>query len=470
MLKLSFNSLILIYPLSLLFLIFIILSTFNYQVRFLFHTKNIFILSLTFISLSCASIIWIPYYETLYFTFYNINIIILTLIFVSTCFICYFMFNLIFIMEELIILISVLFISISAISANNLISLFVCFESLNICFFILILSSANDAKSIEASLQYIFVSIITSLCFLTGTFFIYLTCMSFTFKDINLYLTYAQFSSIELELYLGFFLIATSFFIKLGIFPFYNWLIQVYSSFTLKPLIIISTLLKFVFSLMFLSILTQVNLIFTTKLSLLFLIGGFGSLWISCFHLFVELKTKKMLALISLMSNGFLLLFWYSTTTELTYILSLSYITIQAFNLLFTFGFLAVLQSETNDLPVSILNLRNYGEINFNFLIFFICSIFSLIGIPPFSGFFPKTAMIYYLYINNYTIILSFFLIFTIFSCFCFLRLIISISKTEYNTGMWKTINKSKIYYLIFFYLVFNIQVIFIHYQIYTFF
>jgi len=467
MLKITFNSLLLLYPLGLILLIFIILLTFNYKTRFLFETKNIFHLSMVFIVFTCYSIKRIPCFETVYFTFHNINLFLLTLIFLFMCLTCFFMYKIVFIMEELIILISILFISIFAISANNLISLFICFESLNICFFILILTGSNDKRSIEAALKYVFVSIIASLCFLMGIFFIYLTCMSFSYKDIALYLSYSKLYSIELELFVGFFFITTTFFIKLGIFPFYNWLVEVYSDLTLQPLILVSTLLKFVFTLMFLSLFTQINLIFALKLNLFLFIGGLGSLIVSCFFLLIETKIKKNIALISLMSNGFLLLFWCCPNTEVTYILSLSYISVQAITLIFTFGFLALLQFK-KDLPISLSSLRNYSEINIVFLIFFICNILGLIGIPPFPGFFPKISMMYHIYINNCFVILFFFLFFTITSCVCFLRIILFISKTDDNLAIWTTLNQKYIFFLIFGFLLFNMYIIYIHYQLQT--
>src|SRR5688500_11408893 len=181
MLQLSYNSLLLILPLTLLMLIITILLVFRYNIRYIIFTKNFFILTFATIFCLIFKIKHLYYYDTLFFSFINIDLIFLSLTFLSVCFTCFFMFNNTFIMEEIIILVSLLFIGLFAISANNFISLFICFESLNICFFILILTSTNDIRSIEAAIQYIYISMIASLIFLLGITFIYLTWMSFSY-------------------------------------------------------------------------------------------------------------------------------------------------------------------------------------------------------------------------------------------------------------------------------------------------
>jgi NADH:ubiquinone oxidoreductase subunit 2 (subunit N) len=468
MLQLTYNSLLLIFPLSLILVIFMILVVFKYNIRFVFFTKNIFILTFFSILVLLYNVHYVYCYNTIYFSFINIDIIFLSLLFLSVCFVCFFMFNFYFIMEEIILLISLLFISIFAISAVNFISLFVCFESLNICFFILILSSTNDARSVEAAIKYIFISMIASLVFLLGIVFIYLTWMSFSYSDLLLYFSYTSVNEIDFEIVLGFFFVMLTFFIKLGIFPFYNWMVVVYSNLAVKPLIIVVCLIKFIFSLILIKLITTFFVVFNSNLYLLLFIGALGSFSVGCFYLLNEIKTKSYIAFLSPTSTGFLLMFLCSSNTEFLYVFSYLHVMTQAFTFVFFFGFLSFLKSK-NDLPVSVDQLRNYAEINFSFLIFFIFTLFSFIGIPPFPGFFPKVAMLYLLFYNNNFVLLFFSIMFTLIMSFCLFRMIVVISKNNYQTGLFISFQSYKGYVWLGLYVLFSIFIIIIHYNLYVF-
>jgi len=239
----------------------------------------------------------------------------------------------------------------------------------------------------------------------------------------------------------------------------------VYSNLTVKPLIIVACLIKFIFSLILIKLVTNFFVIFNSNLYLLFFFGALGSLFAGCFYLLNEVKIKPYIAFLSPSSTGFLLLFLCSGNTELLYVFSYLHITIQAFTFVFFFGFLSFLKTK-NELPISLDHLCNYAEINLSFLIFFITTLFSLIGIPPFPGFFPKVGMLYLLFSGNNFVLLFSFLSFTLIMSFCLFRMIAVISRNKYQTGLLISIPVYKGYIWLCLYILFSIFVIILHYNI----
>jgi NADH-quinone oxidoreductase subunit N len=443
MFKLTFNALLLLLPVSLIFTPVAISTVFVYSPRYLNYTKNISILCGTTIPTVMSNICPIQKFASKHFVISLTNIIIIVTIFLATWFTCYSIFNVVFVMEEILVFVSALIPAIFATSATNLLTLFICFESFNICFFTLLASNANEIRTLEAALQYIFVSMIASLIYLLGTFFIYCDVMSLYLVDIALFNTYdSLIYNYNPICNTGIFLIIVSIFIKLGIFPFYNWMVKVYSNLSTKALILAIVVIKTVFSMILLVVLAETNVLVNMNLRFLFVTGGFGSLIVSCGYLLVESKTKRFLAFSSLLSTGFMCLFLYPAITEFTYVTTLNYIVIQGFSLLFLLSFLTLSKCPTG-LPVSI-NFRNYSEINFVYLTFLILSPFSLMGIPPFPGFFPKLAILYYLYNNGFNFILTIFLISTVIVAFCLIRPILKASHSGEMTGFTQTISFSK--------------------------
>jgi NADH:ubiquinone oxidoreductase subunit 2 (subunit N) len=230
-------------------------------------------------------------------------------------------------------------------------------------------------------------------------------------------------------------------------------------------LVFITVLTKTIVLIMFTTLLFFVKL--TPGLTNLIIFIAIGSLIISTAFLFYTESVREFIAYTSLASNGFLLLV-LAYITEFSGIIGLFYIIVQAFNLLFLFFVFSFFKTK-GLFPKTFWQFRNYVEINLLFFVFFCLVIFSLLGIPPFAGFFPKIMMMYYLYsIKAYGVLLC-FMVFTLGSSLYFVRLLQFFSGNNVKKGvLFLTRKFKKMYMVIVGYILFTLLIIFVMFTLFT--
>lgn len=478
----NFNILFIFISFLFLLFIFSVLLVSDYKTRYVIVSKNLSFLSIFFLFGICYLLYQLCFffisfsiqYSSICFYFSLPTCIIFIVLVAFFLFFSTYFFDFIYKMEEIVVLMSFVFIAIFAISSRDLLSLFVCLEGINLCLFVLLLSTSNDIKSAEATLKYVLISILASLFFIFGILLVYTNWGVFSYTDISLLLRHSLLSPVEESIlgYMGLVFLLLGFTIKLGVFPFYSWMINVFRGFSPKGLVFVSVLSKTVFLILFLNFIYYVS--FLPYLKIMFLILGCGSLLVGTFYLFYTSAIRDFIAFSSLTSTGFLLLVWISFT-EFVVFTSIFYIVIQAFNLLFFFCFCSFFRTE-HVFPFSFYQMRNYLEVNMLFFSSFIFSVFSLIGIPPLAGFFPKLFMIGHLFSVHNFIVLFIFSFFTILSCFYFIRLLrfFSVNVFSFNSDvssspvLFLTRSFFKFKVVIFLFLIFNISVIIFSYIMYV--
>jgi len=284
----------------------------------------------------------------------------------------------------------------------------------------------NTKLSILASIIYFLLNLFVSIFFLFGLSFLF-----FYFRTANFYLI--LFILMQQQQYTGFlflifFFFSFMFFYKFATVPFHWWISAVFESSSLLVLMFISIPMKIAFFYFFFRF-------FVFFFSFFFF---FVQPLVNCFALF-----SLILGVFGLFFHQNLKKFWaYSTINHMGYFLlalnSFCFLGLRAFfiylifylliNVFFFFFLQCLINEQLNQRIVFVNQLTLLvPQKNSWFVFFFSLMLFSLIGLPPFLGFWAKYLVICAILIS-FSFWWSFFLIFvilvtTIISAFCYLRL-----------------------------------------------
>jgi NADH-quinone oxidoreductase subunit N len=340
--------------------------------------------------------------------------------------------------EELICLIILHFCSIFLVCSENIFLIFIIFEIISYIFYInanfytsdlfgrLKFSKTNILS--EVVVKYFIGSIVSSTLILLGICLLYVyTGLDNIFELIN-YLNFTCHFSNEIFfdkyviLSLIFILIGFSF--KLSIFPLHSWIISLYTGIVTHILFFFSSITKIVYLFIFVKVFYPLYLNFDL-FSIFFLFLGFSSILFSIFYGLWETKLNKLLAYSSILNTGYSFVV-LSNLNMISQAISLFNLIVYALLILLLFIVIVDLNKyQNNEKMVLIRDFRFLFSQGFVFsygLLLFI--VFSIIGIPPLIGFFPKFMIFMELYYNGKWFLSFFFFFLTIMSAGLYLRLI----------------------------------------------
>nr|YP_010397365.1 NADH dehydrogenase subunit 2 [Aeolothrips xinjiangensis]UQJ77472.1 NADH dehydrogenase subunit 2 [Aeolothrips xinjiangensis] len=261
--------------------------------------------------------------------------------------------------------------------------------------FIPILIGEKSFQEIECCMKYFLIQSFSSVLYL------YSCIISF-----NYYCYYEDFNFI-------FWILLISILIKLGAAPLHFWFPSICSGISWKNFFLISVLQKIIPLYLLLSMsVSNLTMIFMSFMSLMF--GSLGSL--------NQLNLKKLLA--------------YSSISHLAWLMmsmKMSWLTFMCY-----FLFYSLIMSEVTFF-LKFMNIEWLMEMNLKGVsspLFLIMAFkfFSLAGLPPFLGFYPKSSVIYMMMKNNliwYSIIM---MIMGLFSVFVYTRMILSFLLMSFNS------------------------------------
>jgi len=355
-------------------------------------------------------------------------------------------------------------------NCNDLLSFYLLMELQALIFYVLASFNKNSVYSVSAGLKYFILGSFISGFYLLGCSFVYFSLgtlnlneifliVSFSLSDYNLLLTYL--------LTCGLVLVLITLLFKLGIFPFYFWIPDVYEGSPVVSTMIFSVLPKislYVFLIKILSSILFFDYLYIIKTIFVFL--GISSTFVGTFYALNQKRLKRMLIYSSIVQNGFLIValsiytvtsmqafFFFLILYLLTSILTWSMIT-------FFYRSNKIIASfeSSNSSILYINSISNVYPVNV-FLGLSIVVIFSsLAGIPPFLGFFSKMFVINEMVgFNVYLAII--FLLLSVVSVFYYIRLIKiaffepSISNNNTFFVSFKQTENFGLYY--FFYIIF---------------
>jgi NADH-quinone oxidoreductase subunit N len=315
-------------------------------------------------------------------------------------------------------------------SANNLVILYLALELQSFCIFILLFLDANTSRMIYASITYFLSVLVSSIFLLTGISYVYWRFGSLDLSDIWLsaysiseYRT--GFDSIDT---IGVSILILGLFVKVGLFPMHLWVPEVYTFGGIFPVSLIATISK----LFGFVVLMHLFLSFSFHITLL----TFFSFVAVCAIIHGTISALTQTSRLSLLGYsavahvGYMFLVVSSGTPD-AYGYAFFYLVIYLFNLVPVFIFLmTVYRVDSDGLKRRLTNVSDFASVRFrdwpeigNFLLFS-TFFFSLIGIPPFSGFFSKFYVIFYLFYSNHFFLAFIMGLFSVISAFYYLKII----------------------------------------------
>ena len=269
----------------------------------------------------------------------------------------------------------------------------------------------------EGALKYFIFGSLASSFFIFGLSILYITTATVNYEELLALSYFPQ----DFTFFLGIFFILVGLFFKLGIAPFHIWLPEVYYS--------VSHIVTFLFILIPKIPLLHILFIFSSFNHLgifnkMYILCIFLSLFVGGFLAFNQTNYKKFMAFSSVFNNAFFL-------TALLLHSSFSYFSLFSYlisyQILLTILFIPFLFLKRLDHSLILINLRDLvllKKTNPLMSLLFSFGLFSLAGIPPFFGFFPKFFLFLAVLDRNYFFILMLLIFFSVFSCYYYLRLI----------------------------------------------
>lgn len=308
------------------------------------------------------------------------------------------------------------------VSSYNFISFYLAIELVSLSSYILAASQKKSVFSTEAALKYFVLGAIGSGFILFGSSLIYLYTGSLNFGTISLiFSNISDLMKISGALY-GFIFLLAGILFKIGAAPFHMWLPDVYEGspnnitalFSIVPKIaFIGILIRLFFDTFHHVSFYFENIIYISCISSL-LIGSIATLR--------QKKIKRLMAYSSISHVGYILLAFVSNNLmNIQYIIFYLIIYIlMTVNLWIVF-----ISLRKNNRPVKyITDLTNLLENNKMLTMILVFTLFSMMGIPPFAGFFSKFFIIYSAVNGGYFGLALFAILLSTIGAFYYLRLI----------------------------------------------
>lgn len=319
------------------------------------------------------------------------------------------------------------------ISSNDFLSLYLSVEFQSLALYVLAAFKQNSLFSIEAGLKYFILGTFSSGLLLFGASLLYGFTGTLNFNELDLIFQFNNFFKDDYLFKLGLLFFFSALMFKFTAAPFHMWAPDVYHG---SP-----TIVTFFFSLtpkiIFLGLFTRLILLvfspFEVFFRFIFFLSGFFSLLIGSLASIYQIKLKRLLAYSSISNVGYILM-------------ALSCAQIEALTSSFLFFFVYIFT--TAAIFAIILGIRYFhnnfkfktifelmGLLNFNFFLalLFVVNLFSLLGLPPLSGFIVKFYLFFSAIGSEFYFFLYLSILGSIFSAVIYLRMIRLVLFNKFN-------------------------------------
>lgn len=351
------------------------------------------------------------------------------------------------------------------VSSNDLLSFYLAVELQSLSFYILAALKRDSNLATEASLKYFVLGAVSSAFLLFGfailfgfsgltnftdltIFFEYMTTtleierdyLEFDFSQYDLTVRPRSFWMTELANYMdrynrypemwfiGFLFISMGLLFKLGVFPFYIWIPDVYEGVPTIITAIFSIVPKIAVISFFLRLYTKI-FVGTLPLDFQFLnfllIAGGASILFGGLGAIYQLKIKRIFAYSAISHTGFLILGLALSTFNGLFSFFLYLILYLILSLNF-FSIFLNLRFFTNPL-LKFKKLSDFSNLARQHPILGLClslNFFSMAGVPPLAGFFSKAFVFMALLDSGYFFLSAIIICFSVISSFFYIRLI----------------------------------------------
>ena len=302
-------------------------------------------------------------------------------------------------------------------SASNLLVIYLGLETLALSLYGLVASNRKSVKSSEAAMKYFVLGSIASGLFLYGVSLIYGLYGSINILDFN---NLSVDTSIELQIAIGFIICGIVF--KFGAFPFHSWVPDSYQGSTNSVALFISTLPKIgAFALLY-RLLIDSFYSLSSLWSLFLLILGIASLIFGNIVALSQNQIRRLLGYSAIGHIGFILIA-ISASNQIAIESSLIYLFIYIIMTLATFIALEVLSSDNKSID-TITDLKGLNSSHPWVALMLLFCMFSMIGIPPFIGFYAKWIVLSTLLNSDMIYAAIIAIIITVIAAYYYLRIV----------------------------------------------
>ncbi|OED35946.1 hypothetical protein AB834_03595 [PVC group bacterium (ex Bugula neritina AB1)] len=304
------------------------------------------------------------------------------------------------------------------VSSTDLISVYLCLELQSITIYILSASNKNSSFSIESSLKYLIIGAFSSGFFLFGSSLIYgfIGTTNYYFLQDLVNFNFQEYSIV----YVGFTFVFLSIIFKLGVAPFHIWIPDIIEGVEMSLSIFIMTASKFSLLICLLRFVSTHYLSFYQFIFLFFTVFSWaiGSLGLS-----YQKRVKRFLIFSSISHYGFVILS-ISINTLCSFQFAFIYYMVYLVSSILIFMLVMCITKKNSNVIIFLDELEGLLRENYFFTFCFSIVIFSMAGIPPFSGFFIKYFIILSFVDMMSVFILWFFIVFSVINIFYYIKVI----------------------------------------------
>lgn len=395
----------------------------GFSILFLLH-----ILYFLFFNLNLKNGFFFNYQYTIdYFSSFLKIIIILSTIICILFSINYLYFEKIIYYEYYIFILFAAFSNMMLVSVIDLFSIYLIIELQSLCFYILAAFKTYSNFSTEAGIKYFIQGAVASGLLLLGFSIIYGATGAVQLMDIKLLFTELNYNTNTYNInifYLGLGFVLISLLFKLAIAPFHIWAPDVYEGAPTVVTFVFSTIPKIgIFGLFIRLLINFCEYIYF--LNFILIICGILSIIIGTLGALYQIKLKRWIVFASMPHVGFLIII-LAMNKVMSISIMLFYLIIYILITINIFIIILCLRRHNNNLKIiSINELLFILKSNKIIAIIFIPLLLSIVGIPPFFGFFNKFTILYWTIGAELKIILSLILIIcSVISGLYYIRLI----------------------------------------------
>jgi len=303
-------------------------------------------------------------------------------------------------------------------SCNDFLTLFIVYEVLSISSFFII-SFQDGYRTKQSALKYIITNMVSTSIYLLGVSYMYGLTQSLNFNTIFEYYTA---HTPNLLYALSSILIITGLLFKLAIFPFANWIIDIYKNTGLA----INAFLSIIPNIAVIGIICRL-LVFPLSYSfelviILLTLSLITALWANCFAI-KETNIKSIMACSSSANFSYMLCIAtlvsvYNISTVIFYLTTYIFMTLGVFA--------GIIVIENSDFTNKISELKNYAYIHPCYATQMCICLFGLIGLPLTSGFIAKLYLISGIIRSGIVFLpfLAILIIAMVIACFYYLKII----------------------------------------------
>ena len=313
------------------------------------------------------------------------------------------------------------------VSANHLLILYLGIELLSLSLYTIIAYNRESVFSAEAAIKYYILGAMSSGFLLFGISLMYGLTGSLLYDDISnvisqINIPYDSYSTsyIGLIFSLTFILISIAF--KFGAAPFHMWIPDVYQGSMTPTTLMLSTLPKVAIFLILLKLTNSIFIELQIYWSDMVLVLAIVSILIGSVVAIVQTNIKRLLAYSTIANVGFILLGIY-TGPNSGFNAALFYMITYTLFTTAMFGLLCEIKHGTK----SVEDIADLSGLNYKYPALaatILVIMLSMIGIPPFLGFYAKFYIIQSLILTNNVYIAVFAVIMTVIGSFYYLRVI----------------------------------------------